>query len=91
MVRIAYMNNNHDVMKLLQKIIGGVWFVSTLAMPFLGIGFNIVYLYVHFSGRFEWWWNSRCAWVLFLMLVADIIISICTHICNKLFLGKDAC
>ena len=87
-LEISFDNGRPVSMKLLQKIIIGVWLFSTIAAPLLGVGFNLVYLYVHFSGRFRWWWNSRCARIVFYIFVGDIAISIITQLCNKVILAK---
>ncbi len=40
----------------MKKFVRAVCLLSIILIPFIAIGLDVVYLYVHFTGCYETWW-----------------------------------
>jgi hypothetical protein len=67
---------------IIRKFIRLVCILSLVFIPINAIGFNVVYLYANFSGRYATFWAFVLARVCFFVLVGNVVVSLIAFLCD---------
>ena len=67
---------------IIRKFIRLVCILSLVFIPINAIGFNVIYLYAYFSGRYATFWEFVPARVWFFVLVGNVVVSLIAFLCD---------